>query len=447
MSGLPDRPDLDQLRHRARDLHRAAMGGDTDAVRRVSAVSDRVTLSAAQLVLAREYGFPSWPRLKAEVERRRKADPGKPNTPVKGWQSMRDLSARILLTRTGEDVDAWNRRIADAGIDSEAALRGWLDERGVTGYAQALLVWERFGYPDFLTADADTLIEAQYADRPHLRPILDAVLAALPMLDEVTIQARKTYISLVSPQRTFAVVQATTKNRVDLGLRLVDAEPAGRLQAAKNLGNGNFTVRIGLTDPDDFDDEALGWLRRAYEENNTRTAKRATAKSTVLAVRIDGVDLPGRACHPEGDGTTHQTVHVGLCSREKNRPGLSVPDRPWRAVEPVSGDAASARWDFDITIRPGTDGLDFGGPFVRGDRSDRHIGLAWGDVPGDGTLRLFRAAKLRLAEVGDDILAAAMRPGHRLVARVRLTDAKGQPICARVRSPNIAWSAEPVHSP
>ncbi len=26
---------------------------------------------------------------------------------------------------------------------------------GVTGYAQALLVWERFGYPDFLTADAN----------------------------------------------------------------------------------------------------------------------------------------------------------------------------------------------------------------------------------------------------------------------------------------------------
>ena len=36
-----------------------------------------------------------------------------------------------------------------------------------------------------------------------------------------------------------------------------------------------------------------------------------------------------------------------------------------------------------------------------------------------------------------------MRPGHRLVARVRLTDAKGNPICARIRPPYIAWSAEP----
>jgi hypothetical protein len=109
----------------------------------------------------------------------------------------------------------------------------------------------------------------------------------------------------------------------------------------------------------------------------------------------------------------------------------------------VPGDAASARWDVDIAVRPGADGsLDFGGPFVQGDRTDRHVKLAWGDVPGDGTLRLFRAAKLRLADVDEDVVNAAVRPGHRLVARIRLTDAKGQPICARLGPSDIAWSVE-----
>jgi len=32
----------------------------------------------------------------------------------------------------------------------------------------------------------------QYADRPHLRPVLDTLLAALPALGPVTVQARKT---------------------------------------------------------------------------------------------------------------------------------------------------------------------------------------------------------------------------------------------------------------
>ena len=93
---------------------------------------------------------------------------------------MRDWAAHLLRSRTGQDVGAWNRRVAEAGLPDEQALRAWLDGQGVTGYGQALLVWERFGYPDFLTAEADELIAGQYADRPQLRPVLDAVLAALP---------------------------------------------------------------------------------------------------------------------------------------------------------------------------------------------------------------------------------------------------------------------------
>ncbi len=73
MRELPDRPDLDQLRRQARALHRAARAADGDALRRMRAVSLQPTLAAAQLALAREHGYPSWARLKAEVERRRAA--------------------------------------------------------------------------------------------------------------------------------------------------------------------------------------------------------------------------------------------------------------------------------------------------------------------------------------------------------------------------------------
>lgn len=92
-----------------------------------------------------------------------------------------------------------------------------------------------------------------------------------------------------------------------------------------------------------------------------------------------------------------------------------------------------------MTVRRGTDGLDFTGPYVRGGRTDRNIGLAWGDVTGDGTLRLFRGAKLRLADVDPALIEEALRPGRRLIARVHLTDATGNPICARLRPPDIEW--------
>ncbi|MBO0772537.1 MAG: ankyrin repeat domain-containing protein, partial [Actinobacteria bacterium] len=70
MPDLPARPNLDQLRHQAKDLLHAAQRCDPGAAARIRAVSDRIVLSSAQLALAREYGFASWPRLKLEVERR-----------------------------------------------------------------------------------------------------------------------------------------------------------------------------------------------------------------------------------------------------------------------------------------------------------------------------------------------------------------------------------------
>ena len=70
MSELPGRPNIDQLRRQARELLRAAADGQPAALARIRAISERVSLSAAQLAVAREYGFASWPALHAEVERR-----------------------------------------------------------------------------------------------------------------------------------------------------------------------------------------------------------------------------------------------------------------------------------------------------------------------------------------------------------------------------------------
>lgn len=70
MPDLPARPDLEQLRHQAKDLLRAANGGDADATARIARVSDRLILASAQLAVARDYGFASWPQLKTEVTRR-----------------------------------------------------------------------------------------------------------------------------------------------------------------------------------------------------------------------------------------------------------------------------------------------------------------------------------------------------------------------------------------
>jgi hypothetical protein len=181
------------------------------------------------------------------------------------WQGMIDMSARLLNERTGEDLESWNKRVLTQGLNDEKSLRAWLTRQGVTGYAQWLLVMERFGYPEFFLASADELVAAQYADRPHLRPVFDAVIDAAAGLGVVTIQTRKTYVSLVTPRRTFARVQPTTRARVDLGLRLEGCAPGGRLQPSRI--QETMLLQISLTTPADVDDEVLAWLQQAYEQN------------------------------------------------------------------------------------------------------------------------------------------------------------------------------------
>ena len=188
---------------------------------------------------------------------------------MRTWQAMRDQITGQLERQTGEGVEAWNRRIKAVGPVDEPALRAWLkEEHDLTGYPAMLLAWETFGYPAFLTATADELVDAQYADRPDLRPIFDAVMAAVSALSGAEIQARKTYVSLVSPRRMFGIVQASTKKRVDLGLRLDGVEPQGRLLLAKSLGSDRVTRRLALESVQDLDDEALDWIRRAYDANS-----------------------------------------------------------------------------------------------------------------------------------------------------------------------------------
>lgn len=70
---LSDRPNLDQLRRQAKDLLDAFREGNANAAKEVHAHyrrgdPARFALHDAQLVLARAYGFESWPKLKALVD-------------------------------------------------------------------------------------------------------------------------------------------------------------------------------------------------------------------------------------------------------------------------------------------------------------------------------------------------------------------------------------------
>ncbi|MFJ8010698.1 DUF5990 family protein [Streptomyces fagopyri] len=160
-----------------------------------------------------------------------------------------------------------------------------------------------------------------------------------------------------------------------------------------------------------------------------------------MRIRIDAVDLPGRTCPaPAGAAfPTYRNIHVAVQRR----------DRPAELLDPQPGDAPSATWTLPCTTAgadvQGADvpGTDVQGPYVQHRLGRRFVYLSWGTVDEAGVFTMFRRAKLMLDAVPPRVLAAAAREGL-LVGRLGLSDAHGNPLCARVEPPHITWTAGPA---
>ena len=144
-----------------------------------------------------------------------------------------------------------------------------------------------------------------------------------------------------------------------------------------------------------------------------------------MQIRIVGTDLPGRDCPPGHNFPGYSNVHVGMQTKR----------RPPELLELQAGDADEFTWTIDCEVN----GSDARGPYIQGRPGERFIYLNWGSVDDAGRMDVFRRAKLMLDAVPGEVLAKAATSGL-LVGRLGLTDAKGQPLCASVRPPAIAWS-------
>ena len=81
---------------------------------------------------------------------------------------------------------------------------------------------------------------------------------------DVEIAPKKLNVSL-RRRRQFALLQPTTRTRLDLGLILPDDPPGGRLEKAGSF-NAMFTHRIKIARLQDIDAEVRRWVKRAYDE-------------------------------------------------------------------------------------------------------------------------------------------------------------------------------------
>jgi ankyrin repeat protein len=152
---LPASPNLEQQKKLARELLDAARAGDAHALERFARAHPRyderkhaLQLSDAQWVIAREYGFASWPRLKATIDSVTEPGPTRPYVTDPGWYEGRAKGLvemhKGALPNALAQIRAWHPAHADATDTSVAQAAFGLDD--------ARLVYARQnGAPDWAT--------------------------------------------------------------------------------------------------------------------------------------------------------------------------------------------------------------------------------------------------------------------------------------------------------
>ena len=171
-----------------------------------------------------------------------------------------------LPEKTGKPLADWIAILKASGLEKHGEQVKLLKtEHGMThGYANLVAHQSRGGVPVEASSGED-LVAAQYAgDKAGLKPIHDALVQAVRRFgNDVDPAARKTYVSLRRAKQ-FALIQPSTRTRVDVGINLKGREPIGRLEASGSF-SAMVTHRVKLASLDDVDDQLIAWLKDAYD--------------------------------------------------------------------------------------------------------------------------------------------------------------------------------------
>lgn len=167
--------------------------------------------------------------------------------------------------KTGKSMQDWLKIVAKSGLQKHGEIVKQLKSEFGIGHGYANLVAHTHLAAQSPQGSGDDLVSAQYAGpKQVLRPIYDAVEKMVRGLGkDVEISPKKTCVSF-RRSKQFALIQASTKDRVDIGINLKGVPPGPRLEASGSF-NAMVSHRVRLANRNDVNNELKGWLKKAYD--------------------------------------------------------------------------------------------------------------------------------------------------------------------------------------
>ena len=149
---------------------------------------------------------------------------------------------------------------------NRADLMAWLKKEFDLGYGHANVIAHLIlHHGEAAPTKTDRLSGLYSGKKIAWRKPYDALTAqAAKFGKDVGIFPGGTYINLNRGKKKFAILQPSSADRFDIGIKLKGVKAAGRLETAGSW-NAMVTHRVRITDPEQVDAEITAWLKQAYD--------------------------------------------------------------------------------------------------------------------------------------------------------------------------------------
>ena len=148
-----------------------------------------------------------------------------------------------------------------------------------------------------------------------------------------------------------------------------------------------------------------------------------------LRLRVVCTRLPGRRFADPQDPAmpVKEPVYLGI-------------QRGKEVIEEARADQLRVAFAPEFEVVPTPDGRpDFRGPYAQGPRGGRFFYLSWGVKPRGRPFTMFRRLKVGLSHLRWKDIERFLASGRPKVVTLKLTDAKGGPLCATPPANHVTW--------
>lgn len=170
-----------------------------------------------------------------------------------------------LEAKTGKSMEAWVKIVQAQKLAKHGEMVAFLKSKHGLGHGYANLVAHSVAGGGTLSRGDDPVAEQFAGAKAALRPIYDALVAAVRKFgSDVEVSPKKANVSL-RRSKQFALLQPSTATRFDVGLNLKGTPPSGRLEASGSF-SAMVSHRVRLESVKGVDQELIGWLKQAYDQ-------------------------------------------------------------------------------------------------------------------------------------------------------------------------------------